>query len=64
MTELDTLRDRAEALHLHGLVSHWPEVATDGTSVTLRRPGLEVAVNLGPAEAGGLPGWGWRVSER
>ena len=28
MTELDTLRDRAEALHLHGLVSHWPEVAT------------------------------------
>ena len=29
MTELDTLRDRAEALHLHGLVSHWPEVATE-----------------------------------
>src|SRR6201994_777554 len=28
MTELDTLRDRAEALHLHGLVSHWTEVAT------------------------------------
>ena len=29
MTELDTLRDRAEALHLHGLVSHWTEVATE-----------------------------------
>jgi hypothetical protein len=29
MTEFDTLRDRAEALHLHGLVSHWPEVATE-----------------------------------
>ena len=29
MTELDTMRDRAEALHLHGLVSHWPEVATE-----------------------------------
>ena len=28
MTELDTLRARAEALHLHGLLSHWPEVAT------------------------------------
>ena len=29
MTELDTMRARAEALHLHGLVSHWPEVATE-----------------------------------
>jgi hypothetical protein len=29
MTEFDTLRDRAAALPLHGLVSHWPEVATD-----------------------------------
>ena len=28
MTELDALRVRAEALHLHGLVAHWPEVAT------------------------------------
>jgi DNA replication protein DnaC len=28
MTELDTLRARAEALHLHGLVAHWPQVAT------------------------------------
>ena len=28
MTELDALRARAEALHLHGLVAHWPEVAT------------------------------------
>src|SRR5271167_2199244 len=28
MIELDALRARAEALHLHGLVAHWPEVAT------------------------------------
>jgi hypothetical protein len=27
-TENDTLRARAEALHLHGLLTHWPEVAT------------------------------------
>jgi DNA replication protein DnaC len=28
MTEPDTLRARAAALHLHGLLAHWPEVAT------------------------------------
>ncbi len=28
MTDLDALRARAEALRLHGLVAHWPEVAT------------------------------------
>jgi DNA replication protein DnaC len=28
MTEPDTLRDRAAALHLHGLLAHWPEAAT------------------------------------
>ena len=27
-TEIDTLRARAEALHLHGLLTHWAEVAT------------------------------------
>jgi DNA replication protein DnaC len=27
MTEPDTLRDRATALHLHGLLAHWPEAA-------------------------------------
>ena len=27
-TETDTLRARAEALHLHGLLTHWSEVAT------------------------------------
>ena len=26
-TENDTLRARAEALHLHGLLTHWSEVA-------------------------------------
>jgi DNA replication protein DnaC len=28
MTELDPMRARAAALHLHGLLAHWPEVAT------------------------------------
>jgi DNA replication protein DnaC len=28
MSEPDSLRDRARALHLHGLLSHWNEVAT------------------------------------
>jgi hypothetical protein len=27
-TENDTLRARAEALHLHGLLTHWSEVVT------------------------------------
>jgi DNA replication protein DnaC len=27
-TEIDTLRARAEALHLHGLLTHWTEVST------------------------------------
>ena len=55
---------RIRRRHAREIGARWPEVATDGTSVTLRRPGLEVVVNLGPAEAGGLPGWGWRVGER
>ena len=29
MTDLDALRVRAQALHLHGLVAHWSEVATE-----------------------------------
>ena len=28
MSDLDPLRTRAEALHLHGLLAHWPEIAT------------------------------------
>jgi DNA replication protein DnaC len=28
MSEPDPLRDRARALHLHGLLAHWSEVAT------------------------------------
>jgi IstB-like ATP binding protein len=28
MSEPDTLRSRAAALHLHGLLAHWPEAAT------------------------------------
>ena len=30
MTEPDPLRARVEALHLHGLLAHWPEVAASG----------------------------------
>jgi hypothetical protein len=29
MTDLDALRVHAQALHLHGLVAHWSEVATE-----------------------------------
>ena len=35
MTELDTMRARAEALHLHGLLAHWPEVATEAWVASL-----------------------------
>jgi len=28
MSDPDPLRDRARALHLHGLLTHWGEVAT------------------------------------
>ncbi len=41
----------------------WPEVAWQGRALTLRRSGLEVAVNLADSPAAGLPGWGWRVRE-
>jgi len=39
MTELDPMRARAEALHLHGLLAHWPEVATEAWVAPL--PGWE-----------------------
>jgi maltooligosyltrehalose trehalohydrolase len=54
---------RVRRRHASPIGARWPEVSVDGRSVALRRPGLEVAVNLGPAPAGGLPGWGWRVRE-
>ncbi|MFL5321006.1 MAG: malto-oligosyltrehalose trehalohydrolase [Myxococcaceae bacterium] len=57
--ELIALRKR----HLDE-ISRWPEVTLDGTVVTLRRPGLDVQVNLGPKPQGGLPAWGYRVGER
>jgi hypothetical protein len=49
--------------HAKTIGSRWPSVATDGRAVTLRWPGLEVAVNLGKEPAGGLPAWGWCVKE-
>lgn len=35
MNELDILRDRARALHLHGLLAHWSEVAKEPWVATL-----------------------------
>jgi maltooligosyltrehalose trehalohydrolase len=42
--------------------SQWPRVHREGRAYRLERPGLTVTVNLGPAPALGLPGWGWEVS--
>jgi maltooligosyltrehalose trehalohydrolase len=44
------------------LATQWPEVTHEGRGYRLKRPGLEVAVNLGPEPAAGLPGWGWSVT--
>jgi maltooligosyltrehalose trehalohydrolase len=54
---------RVRRRHAAEIGRRWPEVTVDGPCLTLRRPGLEVAVNLGPAAAAGLPPWGWRVRE-
>jgi maltooligosyltrehalose trehalohydrolase len=51
----------ARRRHAEAIAASWPEVSVDGAAVSLRRPGLSVTVNLGPAPAGGLPGWGWAV---
>ncbi|HTS82335.1 MAG TPA: malto-oligosyltrehalose trehalohydrolase [Myxococcaceae bacterium] len=44
--------------------SEWPRVVREGRAYRLERPGLGVAVNLGPEPAAGLPGWGWEVLAR
>jgi maltooligosyltrehalose trehalohydrolase len=49
--------------HLDRIASAWPSVRVHGHAFALSRPGLEVVANLGPAPAGGLPGWGWAVRE-
>jgi maltooligosyltrehalose trehalohydrolase len=54
---------RVRGRHAAELGARWPEVRVDGTSLALRRHGLEVAVNLGAAPAAGLEAWGWRVAE-
>jgi len=54
---------RVRHRHAGEMGRRWPEVSVDRTSVRMRRPGLEVAVNLGPEPAGGMPGWGWEVRE-
>jgi maltooligosyltrehalose trehalohydrolase len=64
------LRDHTRRLlalrrrHRETIAAGWPEVRRDGTGFALLRPGLEVRANLGPAPAGGLGPWGWRVDER
>jgi maltooligosyltrehalose trehalohydrolase len=50
--------------HAAMLGTRWPDVTVERTALALRRPGLELAVNLGTAAAGGLPPWGWSVRER
>jgi maltooligosyltrehalose trehalohydrolase len=45
------------------IAARWPEVEVDGTAFTMRRPGLVVRANLGPAPAGGLPAWGVAIDE-
>jgi len=45
------------------IAARWPEVEVDGTTFTMRRPGLVVRANLGPAAAGGLPAWGVAIDE-
>jgi maltooligosyltrehalose trehalohydrolase len=49
--------------HAAALAQTWPEVSAEGRCIALRRPALEVTVNLGPTPQAGLPGWGWRVRE-
>ncbi len=50
--------------HASTLGMRWPEVRVEGRSIHLRRPGLDVAANLGAEPASGLGPWGWRVEER
>jgi maltooligosyltrehalose trehalohydrolase len=50
--------------HRQVIATTWPRVHREGRAYRLERPGLTVTVNLGPAPALGLPGWGWEVSSR
>jgi maltooligosyltrehalose trehalohydrolase len=54
---------RVRRRHAAAIGAHWPKLKVEGRALTLERPGLTVAVNLGPDPAGGLPGWGWSVHE-
>jgi maltooligosyltrehalose trehalohydrolase len=49
--------------HRAAIAAGWPEVRRDGTAFTLRRAGLVVRANLGPAPAGGLGPWGLEIQE-
>ncbi|WP_242395140.1 malto-oligosyltrehalose trehalohydrolase [Anaeromyxobacter oryzisoli] len=50
--------------HLPDLARGWPEVRQEGTAIALRRPGLELRVNLGREPAGGLGPWAVDLLER
>ena len=49
--------------HLIAIAARFPEVEVDGAAVTLRRDGLVLRVNLGPAPAVGLAPWAVEVEE-
>jgi maltooligosyltrehalose trehalohydrolase len=49
--------------HLTAITARFPEVEADGTAFTVRRDGLVVRANLGPAPAGGLAPWGFAIEE-
>jgi maltooligosyltrehalose trehalohydrolase len=49
--------------HLAAIAGGWPEVRHHGTAIGLRRPGLELRVNLGAEPAGGLGPWAVELRE-
>jgi maltooligosyltrehalose trehalohydrolase len=49
--------------HLAAIAARFPEVEVDRTAFTLRREGLVVRANLGPAPASGLAPWGVEIDE-
>ncbi len=49
--------------HRAAIAARWPDVERADTAFTLRRPGLVVRANLGPAPAGGLGPWALEIQE-
>jgi len=63
MTTLEPLQARAKALHLHGLLAHWPEAVAAGWVASLlnwlRRS--HISLDLGSCSAHAAR-WGWGES--